>query len=147
MDKLKLHRTVIQQLQDSLQGIQRHMQQLIEDAANDSKSSVGDKHETTRAQVHLEQEKLSQAISNIEQQLQVMERLSVETSDSVRSGSVVETSIGWFYVAVPNLIIDFEGNKLRCISSGSPLGKLLMQKQTSERVVMNGSDIIIRGVW
>ena len=147
MDKLKLHRTVIQQLQDSLQGLQQHMQQLIEDAANDSKSSVGDKHETSRAQVHLEQEKLSQAISNIEQQLQVMERLSVETSDSVRSGSVVETSIGWFYIAVPNLIIDFEGNKLRCISSGSPLGKLLMQKQTSEREVMNGSDIIIRGVW
>ncbi len=147
MDKLKLHRTVIQQLQDSLHGLQQHMQQLIEDAANDSKSSVGDKHETTRAQVHLEQEKLSQAISNIEQQLQVMERLSVETSDIVRSGSVVETSIGWFYIAVPNLIIDFEGNKLRCISSGSPLGKLLMQKQTSERVVMNGSDIIIRGIW
>lgn len=147
MDKSKLHRTVIQQLQDSLHRLQQHMQQLIEDAANDSKSSVGDKHETTRAQVHLEQEKLSQAISNIEQQLQVMERLSVEISDSVRAGSVVETSIGWFYITVPNLIIDFEGNKLRCISSGSPLGKLLMQKHTSEQVVMNGSEIIIRGVW
>lgn len=147
MDKSKLHRTVLQQLQDSLQGLQQHMKQLTEDAANDSKSSVGDKHETSRAQMHLEQEKLSQAISNIEQQLHVMERLSVEISDSIRAGSVVETSIGWFYIAVPNLILDFEGNKFRCISSVSPLGKLLLHKVKSDRITINKDELVVYRIF
>jgi transcription elongation GreA/GreB family factor len=147
MDKSKLHRTVIQQLEDSLHRLQQYMQQLIEDAANDSKSSVGDKHETTRAQVHLEQEKLSQAISNIEQQLQVMERLSVEISVSIRAGSVVETSIGWMYFSVPNIVLEFEGLKIRCISSSSPFGKMLMLQQKGNVISFNKQNVSILTVY
>ena len=147
MDKLKLHRTVIQQLQDSLQGLQRHMQQLIEDAANDSKSSVGDKHETTRAQVHLEQEKLSVAISNVEQQLQVLERLPTSVTNTIRVGSVVETSIGWMYLSVPNIVVECDGRKIRCLSNNSPLGQMLLQQQQGNVINFNKQNIEIIAVY
>ena len=54
--KEKVHAACLQLLTDKIKVIQDNLQGLTQGAENDNKSSAGDKHETARAMMQLEQE-------------------------------------------------------------------------------------------
>jgi transcription elongation GreA/GreB family factor len=146
MNKADIKSAVLEQLQRATADLKQQMQVLIEDAANESKSSAGDKHETARAHMHLEQEKLGQSLRILEQQLSIATQLDEAKHDRISPGSLIQTDSGYFYLSVANVIVLHQGHQVRCISAVSPLGKALLGIEVGMKIVVNQRALTILNV-
>ncbi|MDP2453435.1 MULTISPECIES: GreA/GreB family elongation factor [unclassified Kaistella] len=114
---------------------------------NETKSSMGDKYETSR-------EMVQQQINNL--QVQLNENINARNSlkiintnlhQTVGLGSVVETDKGLFYIAVSLGEIIFNENKIFVISTESPFGKALFGKRKGDEISLNNTKQTIQNLW
>jgi transcription elongation GreA/GreB family factor len=120
-------------------------------ANQETKSSSGDKYETGRAMAQLEIEKASGQLAEARKLLQVLERVHAgQASDTVRMGSIVFTSQGNYFIAIPagKLVPEQvrDGADWFAISASSPLGAVLIGCKSGERVVFHGKEMLITQV-
>lgn len=116
-------------------------------ANNETKSSMGDKYETSR-------EMVQQEINNLQTQLgenlraqEVLIKISSAPMQTVSSGSLVETDGGLFYIAVSLGEIKFNNKKIFLISPESPLAKAMNGKSAKEKFTLNGTEQTIKNIW
>jgi len=127
--------------------IQKAFDDLNSAVSNDSKSTAGDKHETGRAMVHLEQEKLSNQLEQVKQLEETIAQINLnEKHTSIQFGSLVETNKGVFFFSVGLGKITVKKETVFCLSITTPLGKALLGKKVGEKVTFNG-EIEVVGVW
>ena len=114
---------------------------------NDTKSSMGDKYETSR-------EMLQQEINNLQIQLnehlksqKILININPNPHKIVTLGSLVETEKGKFFIAVSLGEITFSQEKIFVISAESPLAKAMNGKKTGESFVVNNLSQIIKNIW
>ena len=114
---------------------------------NDTKSSMGDKYETSR-------EMLQQEINNLQIQLnehlksqQILKNINPNPHKIVTLGSLVETEKGIFFIAVSLGELSFNQEKIFVISAESPLAKAMNGKKTGESFVVNNLSQIIKNIW
>lgn len=114
---------------------------------NDTKSSMGDKYETSR-------EMLQQEINNLQIQLnehlksqQILKNINPNPHKIVTLGSLVETEKGKFFIAVSLGELSFSQEKIFVISAESPLAKAMNGKKTGESFVVNNLSQIIKNIW
>jgi len=112
----------------------------IQESANDeTKSSAGDKYETGRAMMQLELEKLGVQLSDAQKQLQILHKINLDNSSgAVRSGSLVNTNHGSFFISVSAGILTVDGIKVTAISTVSPLGATLLERKRGDEFQFNG---------
>lgn len=133
---------------DRIQSLKQQLSDLIEGAKNDSKSTAGDKHETARAMMQIEQEKLGNQLNLLLAQQQVLNRIdSNAKSEVIVHGSLVKANRGWIYVSVPLGKIRVDDVDVMCLSPQSPLGIKLIGKRVGEKVEMNGIPYNIECVY
>ena len=109
---------------------------------HESKSSAGDKHETGRAMLHLEMEKASQQFEAAKQMKDVLDRIELKSvSEKIRLGSLITTDQGVYFLSISagQLIID--GKHYYAVSPSSPIGALLVGKESGSRLTL-GSKVI-----
>ena len=124
-----------QLVQDRIDVFQDMISGLTDDAQNDAKGSAGDKHETARAMAQLDVEMLSKQLGEINKSIEVLKRIPVKnTSTTVQPGSVVETSIGTFYLSVGLGNIQVDGKTIMAISTESPMAKAIMGKKAGDTI-------------
>lgn len=137
--KLDVYDTCCKILLDRIDQLKQLMLDLVEGARSDSKSTAGDKHETARAMMQIEQEKLSNQLNLLLAQQRLLQWIDPEMkSDRVANGSLVKTDKGYIYISIPLGKIDVGEDSIMCISAQSPLGKKLVGMRGGERVQMNG---------
>lgn len=124
------------------------VRKLIDDAQKaskeESKSSMGDKYETSREMMALEMRKSAEQLQEGSKLKQVLNELNVNLiSKNVSLGSLVSTSIGDFYLSVSLGQIQIKGKKIFILSAVSPLGKELLNKQKGDIFVFNAKKIEI----
>jgi hypothetical protein len=125
-------------LQNKQKVLEDALKQALESGNQDSKSSAGDKHETAKAMLQLEQEKLAKQIQTIEQQTALLYQYAPATKhSSVVSGSLVQTNRGYFYIAVGLGKLSIDNINCFAISAQSPIGQVLLNKQVNDRIVFN----------
>src|SRR5699024_1476484 len=76
---------------------------MIEDVRasnNETKSSMGDKYETSREMLQQEIMRLQQQLANVHQQKAVLSQMRDTPAQSIGFGSVVTTTVGNFVVAI-----------------------------------------------
>lgn len=125
-------------LNKTLLLLEKRNAELVIALESENKSSAGDKHETGRAMVQLEREKLGEQIKEIEKKLTLLQSLkNHKKTTRVSLGSVIKTDHLNYYIAIscPTLTIDQE--KYYCISALSPIGKLLLGKKVNETIQFN----------
>ena len=114
----------------------------IEDARassqNETKSSAGDKHETSRAMAQLEMEKNQQSL----QQLLKMRHALNESKPLL-----LNTCKGYFYISVALGKITVDNKQVMVISPSSPLGKELLVTGENESVDVNNINYSIISIW
>lgn len=118
----------------------KELAELTSGAENDSKSSSGDKHETARAMMQLEHEKISRQKELITAQIELLNRIDLSTNAvKIALGSFVKTDHGSFFISVP--IGKIQVDKLTCyvISPQSPLGVQLLSARIGETIELNGN--------
>jgi len=100
---------------------------------SETKSSAGDKHETGRAMLQLEREKLGAQLAEAEKMQALLHKVPVKTiSASVGLGTLVVTSGSWYFIAVSAGECVYENQAVYCISPATPIGKLLLGKQEGD---------------
>lgn len=114
---------------------------------NDTKSSMGDKYETSR-------EMVQQEINNLQIQLNENVRaknslplINVKPHQTIGLGSLVQTEKGLFFIAVSLGEIIFNKEKVFVISTESPLAKIMTGKKQGEGISLNDSKQMINHLW
>ncbi|MGS0749148.1 hypothetical protein [Halpernia sp. GG3] len=114
---------------------------------NETKSSMGDKYETTREMVQREINNLQVQLNENLKSKNSLKLIPLLPSQKVSFGSLVKTSTGLFYISVSlgNIILDKE--KIFFISPESPLAKALLEKREGEEFSINNLRQIILNLW
>jgi hypothetical protein len=125
----------------------KQLQDLKEDLQGESKSSAGDKHETGRAMVQLEMEKLSDQRKDLQLKLDQWSKIDFSKEiNRIEAGSLVITDSGNFLIAIALGSIEYDNNAVVVLSPQSPLGIKLMGKMSGDRAEVNGRVYTISAV-
>lgn len=121
-----------------VQALEKELASMRDAVQSESKSTAGDKHETGRAMIHLEQEKLHQQLA--EAKLMVAELQVVDSSlkTEVELGSLVRTNKGTFFLAASLGKVELDGTDYFVVSAKAPIAKQFLGKQAGETGNMNG---------
>lgn len=123
---------------EKVRSLQNILRELEEGAQNDNKSSAGDKHETARAMMQLEQEKISAQLTEALSQKAALEKLGYSHSETIKAGSLIGTNKGFLYFGVAPAKIVVEEKNITVLSAHSPLGKKLPGLKIGDTAEMNG---------
>ena len=111
---------------------------------SETKSSAGDKHETGRAMLQLEMEKAGKQLRSVLQLKETIIKIGIsKESDTVHLGSIVITNNINYFISVSAGKLSVEGNDYFAISTHSPIGKMLLGKQSNITIIFNDTSIQI----
>ena len=114
---------------------------------SDTKSSAGDKYETARAMLQIEQDNIRHQLQEaLEQQTRFSSIDRKETNEEVVQGCLVRTNRGWLLLSVALGKTIIEGIPVIALSPQSPLGKELMGRKPGDKISINGFDYIIEEI-
>jgi len=134
-------------LNDKLKDLNAMMDDLNEASKNETKSTVGDKHETSKAMMHIEQEKLGSQIKEIESQIKEFNAINFTTvTNNVVLGSLVKTTKGYFFIAAATGKMQIDDKTIFAISNKSPLGLKLMGLKENESIEFNKTNYTIKSI-
>ena len=129
-------------LRQKAKGYLSQDQSLLESLDSEGKSSAGDKHETGRAMIQLEREKLAQQRERNDQDIKTLDALKNKTTTvHIAPGALVNTSLASYFLAVPAYAFSHNDKKIYCISPQSPIGQLLLGKKAGESFSFRGNSI------
>ncbi|MCM4165490.1 MULTISPECIES: 3-oxoacyl-ACP synthase [unclassified Arenibacter] len=124
--------------------INSNIDSLQEALTAETKSSAGDKHETGRAMIQLEREKLGHQLAEVQLLQELFKKIPLKTGSSkVGLGSVVYTDMQIYYMGVSAGELKIDGVPYFAIAPNTPIGKLLLGKVVGDIVVFNTRKIII----
>lgn len=147
MTKSDVYKALQSEIESKLLVAQTEMDEISAALADNTKSTAGDKHETSRAMAQLDQEKLGKQISDLQQQRnQLLSIGEKESNSKIEVGSLIETNIGWFYLGIPLGQLKIESTLIFCMSVIAPLGQLLLGKTLQDSFDFNGRTIEIKSI-
>lgn len=122
-------------LNNSLGLFEQRKSDLLVALASETKSSASDKHETGRAMVQLEREKLGEQIKATEKKLHILRSLVQHTPiEKATIGAVVKTTNYNYYIAIAAPELKIDNTVIYCISAQSPIDQLLLGKKVGETI-------------
>ena len=134
-------------LEAKINSLHRIMSELSEAANADSKSSAGDKHETSRAMVQLEQEKTGAQLKEAEDQLSDFMKYDLTRPNAIiGQGSLIETDKGYFFIAGSIGKTEVGDKTVFVISGKSPLALAFNGKKQKDTILFNGVSYVIHSV-
>jgi len=110
-----------------------------ETANNETKSSAGDKYETTREMMQAEMERLSHQLAEVAKLNEALfhAETAVPTT-TVGIGSLIKTTTTTYFLAAGLGKVIVAGQPVFVLSAASPMGNLLLGKTVGDVVVFNG---------
>jgi transcription elongation GreA/GreB family factor len=139
LSKTEVHQGVSDELNNRILRIEKSLRNHKEGLLTESNSSAGDKHNTSRAMMHLEEEKLRNQLSQFSKLNKVLHGINHSVIHSeITLGSLVNTNNGWLYISIPLGKVKIEDVDMMVISLASPIGQALQNKKESESLSFNG---------
>ncbi len=127
-----------------MERVQNNIQDIQDSFASETKRSAGDKHETGRAMLQLEREKLGRQLSEAGKMREILKRTKIKPAHSVVAlGSLVQTSKGNYFLAVSAGAYKEKDQLVYCVSAATPIGQILLGKSEADKVVFNGEALEI----
>lgn len=145
--KSQVHRACIDRVVQRINHLEQQLGDLRNQLESDGKSSAGDKHETGRAMLHLEQEQIAKQLHDANSQLAVLKSIQPLTVDeAIKHGSLVETSSGQFYISGGFGKLSVDELDVMTVSTQSPLGQALLGKKSGDNLTFGNKLIRIISV-
>ena len=134
-------------IKNRLVRINSSIDSLQEALTSETKSSAGDKHETGRAMIQLEREKLGNQLAEAQLLQELFKKIPLQSSSSqVGLGSLVLTDQQNYYMGISAGELKIDGVSYFAIAPNTPIGKLLLGKVVDDVVVFNSRKIIIQQI-
>lgn len=145
--KQNIFEACAQLLDQKIDALNHSLQQVTESADNETKSTAGDKYETARAMMQMEQEKLGRQLKEILEQRSQLQKIDISlTHLTVAKGSLVLTDKGYLFISVGIGKVQADGETVIAISPLSPLGKKLIGLKPDDRIELNGTAYTIKSL-
>lgn len=147
MNKEGLYQLCLTFIEQRIQTAETALAQAREASNDDTKSSAGDKYETSREMMQQDIDRNKRLLIDAQENFKVLETIGhAPLSDTISGGSLVHTSQGIFYVSISAGQLQFEGQTVFAISAASPIGKMLLGKKKGDTFNFNGKDYVINSV-
>lgn len=131
---------------DKVVLLQKTLTDLKESAANETKSTAGDKHETALAMLQIEQANIGVQLTEAMLQKQQLEKIGSEKKAvKITKGSLVKTNRAYFFVSIAVGRMNLNDRSIIALSPLSPLGKKLVEANTGDEIEVNGLKYVIEG--
>jgi len=122
-----------------IERLAKNSAELQESLIAEDKNSTGDKHETGRAMLHLEQEKLSGQLLEVEQTKEALKKIDITgKAGTVRMGNLVRTPQARYFLSISAGTFKIGAETIYCISGASPMAQLLLGKKVGDSFEFNG---------
>lgn len=145
--KKELHQLSLSTIEDKIASLQLAIKSIEESRNNETKSSAGDKYETGRAMLHMEEEKSRTQLVKTQELKLLLSEINPETSfDEVALGCLVVCTQGKYFISVPIGKLVLHDETYYCISMASPIGLKLRGKKVGEEISMGDKKIKILNI-
>ena len=145
--KSRLYELCSEHLQSKAKDIKKLIDDAIEAANDETKSSAGDKFETGMEMMQQEIELNVARLTELTKQRELLDRINPEiTAPTVQTGSLVKTNNGYYYLAIAAGQLKVDGITYYAISHSSPVGELLFGKKPGDTFSLNGKNFRIEEV-
>lgn len=125
--KTKAYQQLQTLVQEKITQAEQAVAAAIESRDGETKSSAGDKFETGRAMMQLEQQRHEVQLSKAFQLSADLDRLDIQaTYSTVTPGALVQTDRGIYFISIGMGKIVVDSQTVYCISILSPIGKALL---------------------
>ncbi|RKE98754.1 GreA/GreB family elongation factor [Ichthyenterobacterium magnum] len=133
--KQQLYNLCSEFVENRLQTIQKSIHEIQESLTTETKSSAGDKHETGRAMLQLEREKIGQQLVETQRLKAILSKIDISKESNIVSlGSMVYTSQNNYFIAVSAGALKIDEDVFYAISANTPIARLLLGKTVGEIV-------------
>lgn len=135
-------------LREKITVIRQKLDELQESLKGETKSTAGDKHETSRAMVHIEQENTGRQLAVLLQQQAELESFASipATNGPVAAGHLVKTGMGYLYLTTGIGKAIVAGETVFALSPQSPLGQKLIGHHTGDCVEVKDTRYTIEAI-
>lgn len=145
--KLSLFEKIKADLAGRISELDSDILDLQESKNSDTKSSAGDKHETSREMAQIELENNQTQRLKLVNQRNDLNQIKLEAvAQMVSFGSLVETSMGIFFISIGLGKVNHENQDFFVISMGSPIGQALFEKKIGEKATFQSKEIDILAI-
>ena len=145
--KQKIYQHLLQIVNEKIALYEQVLADLKESGANETKSTAGDKHETSLAMLQIEQSNNRTQLNEVFAKKALLEKINpINTASVVLNGSLVKTNQGIFYLSIALGKVIVEEMQVFTISPQSPLGQKLMGLRVGDEVNMNTYNYLILSI-
>ncbi|WP_452230500.1 MULTISPECIES: 3-oxoacyl-ACP synthase [unclassified Lacinutrix] len=133
--KQQLYKQCQEFVESKLQTIRNTILEIQESLTTETKSSAGDKHETGRAMLQLEREKIGQQLAETQKLKEILSKVdALKESKIISLGSVVYTTQNNYFIAISAGELKIDDTSFYAISANTPIAQLLLGKKKEDLI-------------
>lgn len=137
--KEKAHARCLELCNERIVLAESEMDALSTALREETKSSAGDKYETSRSMINLEKEKIQENLLMLVNMRQSISQIDPKRStENVKVGSLVTTGAGTFFISTSLGKIEIEEQSIFAISAISPIAQAMLDKKVGGSIEFNG---------
>lgn len=145
--KHELYTLCKERLENSIQEIESTITERREAVANETKSSMGDKYETTREMLQQDINMNLERLSKVKADLATLDTINPENAHAqISPGAFVKTDNGSFFIAVSIGKVKLDDENIFVISAHSPIALAMSGKKANNTLTFNGKEYLIKEV-
>lgn len=145
--KMKLYNACLDHIRMRIISARENIALARESAANETKSSAGDKYETAREMLQQDIDRNLAQLAAAQELESVMQKMDPQReNDIIVPGSIAVTGKNNYYISVAAGRLVVDDTTYMAISAASPVGRLLAGKKAGDHFVLNGESIEIVSV-
>jgi len=127
------------------------LQQMISEAQSaanaETKSSAGDKYETTRAMLQIERDKSTLQLAYAFEEKKILDQININQAFlEVKAGALITTNTGIYFLANSTGKLELNSQTVYVISTVSPIGKQLLGKKKGDQFIWKSKTFKILNV-
>ncbi|MBS1533408.1 MAG: 3-oxoacyl-ACP synthase [Bacteroidetes bacterium] len=149
MDSIKeqLYRMCVDYVQKRINEARQAIADAQEAADEETKSSAGDKYETGREMMQQETGRNQVQLNEANKLMVQLSSISYSTtSSSANPGSLVDTNLGKFFIAISAGTLNLGSQTYYAVSPVSPIGIQLHGKKAGDEFSLNGREYRVEKV-
>lgn len=144
MIKTHLFKACLEHVEQRIINAREALADVQTGANEETKSTAGDKHDTSRAMMQIEVEQNAKQLAEANKLKQALLLINPnKKTAAIELGSIAITNKGNYFLSIGVGKIELEGVLYFALSASSPLGELLIQKTSGDVFTFNGQSFEI----
>ena len=138
--KQKLLDACVKKVEERIETLQQDLKSIQESRNNETKSSAGDKYETGRAMLQIEEDKYIKQLHLAQKSKILLLKLSQQKpTNTIVPGTLVSTNQANYFISIGIGVLVVDNQHFYCISPVAPIGEKLMGLKAGDEFEFQGN--------